>query len=1439
MARPGSPERGLSYAALCSGIYAAFGGAWITVSDRIATALIPEGVQLSVFQTYKGWLFVAGSALLIYLLLRRAERRAARLDAAFNPAPAAGPSPPGIPLVGQLVLLVLGVAAPLCGLLGWSIYHNAEQEISSSKRLVADLTRITARDAAKFISDTSQTMGSVAQRPLVRAMDPAHCDPVLADVPVLNARFVNAAIFDLSGRLVCSVLPLPPGAALVFPLSAEQQRVLHEERFVLSRPFFGSISGRAIVVASRPISDAAGRIVGSLNFSISLEALRPVVRPVLPPSGVVGIINTDGAIIYGESRDRRGKDGRDTEIVRVAIAQKSGEAMARGYDGQLRSYYFVPIEGTDWIAIAGLPTNLIYGEARDSAWRGGLIGLAIILLAAIGGAWMSRRIARPILGIAEAARRVAEGDLRVRAPEGGSPESRAVAQQFNRMLDRLPLMEDEIRESERRYKSLFETSPECVFVHEDGVIVMINPAGARLYGASSTGQMVGMQVADLAHPDDRAQVEQRLHDVSVLRQEVAPRELKNRRLDGTPIMIEVSSRPFEYRGRPAVLTQLRDITARKAAEAQVIRLAHLYAMLSRTNEAIVRESGREGLCRAVCRIIVEQGGFITAGIRLYDATRDAYVPVASHGPVSDWVCERTVAVDDMRSRMVWALKDNRTYVLNDVNNHPDKAAGGDDMRRLGICSMAVLPLIMDGQGVGALSVFSDEPGYFDAQMVALLEEMVRNLSFAFTKLKNENALQESELRYRMLVEVSPDAVAVLVDERVALVNPAALRLYGASGPEQMIGRNGYDFSHPDQHDEARRDIGEVMSLDGRVSHAETRHVRLDGSVFDAEVVRSRFDYHGKAALQVIVRDISERKEAERRIARLTHLFSALSKTNEAIARATDSQALCATVCRVAVDHGHFTTAFIGMLSQDRQIVRPVGAYGRVAGVIGEQPILLAAGERATDGPLASALREGQVMVSNNVFDDPRTLLTQDDAQRARIHAVAACPLSVDGVVVGALTVYGDAVDFFDSEMIDLLKEMAQNLSFGLTKLQSDAAHLASEAALRDSELRYRRLFDTTPVCIYVRQDDEVVLINPAGVKLFGAQSADQIIGRPVTDLVHPDYHELMHQRFVTVTGEGSAAPLREFKNVRLDGSVIETESIVTPFEFQGRPAVQVIVADISVRKDAERAMLRLNAELEQRVQQRTKELQRVNQELSEFSYIVSHDLKAPLRGVASLVGWLEQDHGEAMSPEGRELLRLLSTRSRRMHRLIEDILHFSRLGRTRENAIELNLSRLVHEVVDSLAPPDHIDVHVAPLPRVVGDETRMKQVFQNLISNAIKFMDKPHGLIEVGVQEAPDLDDAWVFFVADNGPGIEARHHQRIFDIFQTLHPRDDPESTGIGLTVVKKIIELRGGRIWVESDAGKGARFVFTLPRKDIAINDGRAGWGDVYERPDADTAG
>lgn len=222
----------------------------------------------------------------------------------------------------------------------------------------------------------------------------------------------------------------------------------------------------------------------------------------------------------------------------------------------------------------------------------------------------------------------------------------------------------------------------------------------------------------------------------------------------------------------------------------------------------------------------------------------------------------------------------------------------------------------------------------------------------------------------------------------------------------------------------------------------------------------------------------------------------------------------------------------------------------------------------------------------------------------------------------------------------------------------------------------------------------------------------------------------------------------------------------------------------------------------------------INEELSHFAYAVSHDLKAPLRGVKMLTEWLRADYGDQFGDEAKENLGLLQNRVERMHNLIEGVLQYSRVGHSEEDIQDVNLDTLLPEIIDTIAPPEHIAIRVeGPLPVIRCEETRITQVFQNLLTNAIKYMDKPAGQIVVGCSKN---EEAWTFSVSDNGPGIEQRHFERIFNIFQTLTRRDEFESTGLGLTLVKKIVEHYGGRVWVASEVGRGSTFFFTFPIKN-----------------------
>jgi signal transduction histidine kinase len=259
--------------------------------------------------------------------------------------------------------------------------------------------------------------------------------------------------------------------------------------------------------------------------------------------------------------------------------------------------------------------------------------------------------------------------------------------------------------------------------------------------------------------------------------------------------------------------------------------------------------------------------------------------------------------------------------------------------------------------------------------------------------------------------------------------------------------------------------------------------------------------------------------------------------------------------------------------------------------------------------------------------------------------------------------------------------------------------------------------------------------------------------------------------------------------------------------------VQDLNREVAERKSAERELQSLNETLEQHIASRTAEADRRAQYLEQFAYVASHDLKAPLRAVSNLAAWIQEDLSEKLDDASREQLNLLRDRVQRMHNLIEGLLEYSRVGRTSEPENEVNTRELVDEILDSLSPPQGFKIKIQDdMPTLYVDRLQLGQVFSNLISNAIKHHGGNKGKIRITGEE---LGKFCSFSVCDNGQGIDPKYHDKVFMMFQTLNSGDFENSTGIGLALVKKIVEEHGGTIRLESDVGEGTCFYFTWPTR------------------------
>ncbi|MFC1739256.1 ATP-binding protein [Planctomycetota bacterium] len=426
----------------------------------------------------------------------------------------------------------------------------------------------------------------------------------------------------------------------------------------------------------------------------------------------------------------------------------------------------------------------------------------------------------------------------------------------------------------------------------------------------------------------------------------------------------------------------------------------------------------------------------------------------------------------------------------------------------------------------------------------------------------------------------------------------------------------------------------------------------------------------------------------------------------------------------------------------------------------------------------------------------------DNFEKSEISQYAQ--IKVNSNTAGAVEVYYLGQNSKNNENAFIEKE--QDL------LDAVAGRLGSFAERKHAAERLqllRKLIDRSSDCIFVIDPKwgRFLDVNNEACKTLG-YTREELLSLTVKDIeeIIPDDSAWQeHVRELKLKQD----IIKEGRHKRKDGTTFFVETSLNYVTNDKQDHIIAMARDITERKKAEQKQ----TQLIEKLRDTTQELEDINQELKDFAYIISHDLKAPLRGIKTLADWLSADYADKLDEEGKEQMGLLLSRVARMHNLIEGVLHYSKASRSQEEKDRVDLNEIVSNVIDMIAPPEHIDVTVdTKLPTIFCEPTRIMQVFQNLVSNAVKYMDKPRGWVKIGCLEE---DDFWKFTVADNGPGIEQRHFERIFKMFQTLTPKDEFESTGVGLTVVKKIVKLYGGEIWLESTIGQGSTFFFTLTKQ------------------------
>lgn len=391
----------------------------------------------------------------------------------------------------------------------------------------------------------------------------------------------------------------------------------------------------------------------------------------------------------------------------------------------------------------------------------------------------------------------------------------------------------------------------------------------------------------------------------------------------------------------------------------------------------------------------------------------------------------------------------------------------------------------------------------------------------------------------------------------------------------------------------------------------------------------------------------------------------------------------------------------------------------------------------------------------------------------------------------------------EKELIKLRRKITE---LEKSETQSKQAELENE----ERRLYLQAVLTNAPdAIITMNAKHKTIMCNQGAEELFG-YSCDEMIGNDIDDLIAGADKFEEARDYSKLVLDGKNVSTTESVRYRKDGSPVEVMVAGSPIFIDNKLVGAVAVyTDITDLKRMKYEIEEYSQELEHKVEQ----LQKLNEELSQYTYAVSHDLRAPLRALINYSRFLQEDFGDKLNEIGEDYIQSIAENALYMEELVVDLLEYSRIGRIKPKTNEVDLGKLLDNIISKLHPGDNVQIILPPkLPIIQGSELHLEQIFSNLLSNAFKFNMTLKPQITV---ECLDKGNVWEFAVRDNGIGIDPKYFDKIFRIFQRLHTQEEYEGTGIGLAIVKKAIEEQGGTVWVVSAPNKGSVFSFTLPKK------------------------
>lgn len=660
-----------------------------------------------------------------------------------------------------------------------------------------------------------------------------------------------------------------------------------------------------------------------------------------------------------------------------------------------------------------------------------------------------------------------------------------------------------------------------------------------------------------------------------------------------------------------------------------------------------------------------------------------------------------------------------------------------------------------------------------------------------TKMRSiESSLSESEAKLKTIINSALDAVIVINEEgKITEWNLQAEKTFGWS-KDRVLGTRLSETIIPTEFREAHErgmkhflKTGEGPVLNQRI---EITAVNSMGTIFPVELTIIPNQIDGVYFFSSFVRDLTEVKKSEKLLKAVNDLAISL------LGKATIEE-IAWEITKNTIEELGFEDCVVYVLDEEAGILHQAAAYGPKQGeentVI--DPIQIPLGK----GVVGKVAKIGEAIIIDDTSKIENYII--DDNMR---YSELAVPIVEGDKVIGVIDSEHPDKNFYTKEHLDTLRTIAGMVSTQLGNAILEQKRLEAEQSLRESEERWYKLVDNQPEAIQISNEGKVIYLNPAGMDLYEADSLDQIIGKNLLDLSTADLRQTFEERLALLR-KGEKVPALEFEITTFKGNRRIIEAASTPVIYNGEEVIQTIARDITKKKEEEAKKEEL-----------LKNLELANDQLKEFAHVVSHDLKAPLRAISSLSEWIVEDYKDKLDEDGLSSLNMLVENVEKMDELIEGILTYSTTSGEADLDELIDTGEVLNSIISLLTVPGHISVNFDPkeFPGIRFNRIQLTQIFQNLISNALKFLNKEKGYIDIGFK---DDGTRWIFSVSDNGPGISEDVGDDVFNLFSNFHDSKDG-STGIGLSIIKKIMDNRGERVWFESELDKGTTFYFTIKK-------------------------